>query len=546
MKRIILLAFFSLVIFKSAAQPAFAWAKSIGNSGSDEYVTGMKIDNNGFIYITGFFSGTLDFNPGTGTNNLTSNGATDIFVAKYSSAGAYLWAIKIGDTGFDEGNDLVIDDSSNIYICGYYNGNPDFDPGPNTRYLGANALNNAYYLKLSSNGTYMSAAGYNSPNYEMARAIAVDAAHNVYVTGSCQALTIGTTPVGTKGGFDVFITRTNANGSLQWVREVGGSGDDNVTSMDIDNVGNLFISGNFFGTDFDANPTAAVYTMSAGGPNSNSFLVSMYITGTFNWGNNWGSNLVDDYGEAVTAASSGETFQAANFGYSIESIAFRDATGAGVWGVPSSGATFLSVQSLDCDASYNVYMAGNLVGSMTWNGPSLGSAGSNDIYVAKWNGLSTQQWQFRLGGVGSDAAYEVAIGPSNTVFIAGIFSGNVDFNPSSATNTLSSVGGTDMFMMRLGATTVGLDDPLFVSNSFYAYPNPATDILTVSFAKTAMIESTLRLFAMDGKCVITKEVLANNDQEYELNVSSLPAGMYILELQQGEKHEQQKIVKFEY
>ncbi|MBK9637795.1 MAG: hypothetical protein IPO63_08225 [Bacteroidetes bacterium] len=132
MKRIFLLLIFNFIILKVAAQPAFAWAKSIGNSSSDEYVTGMKIDNNGFIYITGFFSGTLDFNPGTSTNNLTSNGLTDIFVAKYSSAGAYQWAIKIGDTGHDEGSDLVIDDSSNIYICGYYNGNPDFDPGPNT------------------------------------------------------------------------------------------------------------------------------------------------------------------------------------------------------------------------------------------------------------------------------------------------------------------------------------------------------------------------------------------------------------------------------
>ncbi|MBK9637794.1 MAG: T9SS type A sorting domain-containing protein [Bacteroidetes bacterium] len=391
----------------------------------------------------------------------------------------------------------------------------------------------------------MSSVGYNSSNYEMARAIAVDASHNVYVAGASQALMIGTTPVGTKGGFDVFITRTNANGSLQWVREVGGSGDDNVVSMDLDNLGNLFLSGNFFGTDFDVNPTAAVYTFSAGGPNTNSFLLSMFVTGTFNWGNNWGSNLVDDYGEAITAASNGETFQAANFGNSIESIALRDATGAGVWGVPSTGATFLSVQSLDCDASYNVYMAGNLVGSMTWNGPSLGSAGSNDIYVAKWNGLSTQQWQFRLGGVGSDAAYEIAIGPNNTVFIAGVFSGNVDFNPSGATNNLTSVGGTDIFIMRLGATTVGLDEPTLFANSFYAYPNPVSDVLTISFSKTVMKESTLRLFSMDGKCVLSNDISVISDQEYLLNTSSLPAGMYVLDVQQGEKHEQQKVLKFE-
>jgi hypothetical protein len=545
MKRILFLLIFQFVIAKGSAQPAFAWAKSIGNSASNEYITGMKVDNNGFIYITGFFSGTLDFNPGTGVNNLTSNGFNDIFVAKYSSAGTYQWAIKIGDTGFDEANDLVIDDSSNIYICGFYNGDPDFDPGPNTRYLGANALNNAFYLKLSSNGNYMSSAGFSSSNLEAAKAIAVDAAHNVYVAGFSQALTIGATPVGTKGGFDIFITKTTNSGLLQWVREIGGSGDDNISSMDIDNVGNLFLSGTFYGTDFDVNPTSGTSILSSGGGNSNIFLLSMTTSSGFNWGNNWGSSFADDFGEAVTADANGESFQAGNFGLSIESVARRDNAGNGYWAVPSTGATYLSVQSLDCDYLHNVYIAGNLVGSMTWNGPSLGAVGSNDIYVAKWDGSSAQQWQFRLGGNGADAAQEIVAGPNNTVFIAGIFTGNVDFNPSSATNNLTAVGGTDMFIMRLGSPVVGLDDPSFVANSFYAYPNPTTDNLTIEFPKSASNEISLRLFSIDGKCVISNEISTINNQAYSLNLSSLPVGMYILDVQQGEKHEQQKILKYE-
>lgn len=100
--------------------------------------------------------------------------------------------------------------------------------------------------------------------------------------------------------------------------------------------------------------------------------------------------------------------------------------------------------------------------------------------------------------------------------------------------------------MRLGATTVGLDDANFVSSSYYTYPNPVNDRLTISFSNTAMKESTLRLFSMDGKCMLANDISFNSNQEYSLNVSNLPAGMYVLDLQQGEKHEQQKIVKFEY
>lgn len=546
MKKLLLLLSFQFILLSASAQaPPFAWAKSIGNSSSDEYISGMKIDNNGFIYITGFFSGTLDFDPSATTHSLTSAGLNDIFVAKYNGSGAYQWAVRIGDTGYDEGDDLVIDDSSNVYVCGYYNGNPDFDPGPNTKYLGANPLDNAYYLKLSSNGLFLRAASYTSTNFESAHAIAVDAAHNVYVSGICNALTIGSSSLGTHGGIDIFIAKTNVAGVLQWAKDIGGSGDDNVSNMDIDIVGNLFLSGSFSGTDFDVNPTAATYTFSSGGTNTNSFMLSMTSAGAFNWGNNWGQSISEDAGEDIVADVNGESYQAANFSISIESIARRDNAGNGYWGVASTGATGISMQSLDCDASHNVYMGGYLAGSMTWNGPSLGSSGSTDIYVAKWNNQSTQQWQFVLGGVGADAAYKVVAGPNNTVFVAGVFSGNVDFNPStSASNYLTSVGGTDMFIMRLGSTITGMEENNLVANSFYAYPNPASDELQVSFSKTGMQEGVIRLFSMDGKCVLTENILLNNEQTQSLHISSLASGIYILDVQQAGGHQQQKVVKF--
>ncbi len=544
MKKLLLLLSLQFIVLSAYAQPPFAWAKSFGNSGSDEYITGMKVDVNGYVYVTGFFSGTLDFDASAATHTLTSAGLTDIFVAKYSGSGVYQWAVRIGDTGYDEGDDLAIDDSSNIYVCGYYNGNPDFDPGSGTKYLGANTLDNAYYLKLSSSGAFLRAAAYSSSSFESAHAIAVDAAHNVYVTGICNPITIGSSSLGTHGGIDVFITKTNVAGVLQWAKDIGGSGDENVSGMDLDNAGNLFISGSFSGTDFDVNPTNASYIFSSGGANTNSFMLSMTTAGAFNWGNNWGQSLTNDTGEDIVADANGESFQAANFGSTIESIARRDNAGNGYWGVATTGATAISMQSLACDGSHSIYMAGYLAGSMSWNSNSLGSSGSTDIFVGKWTNQSVFQWQFVIGGVGGDAAYEVAIGPNNTVFVAGVFSGNVDFNPSmSATNYLTSVGGTDMFIMRLGSTITGMEENSLVANSFYAYPNPTSDELHVSFSKTGMQEGVIRLLSMDGKCVLTENISVNNEQTQTLDISSLSAGMYILDVQQENGHQQQKVLK---
>lgn len=64
----------------------FIWAKSTGGTVTD-LVFSMTIDPSGNIYITGLFNGTADFDPGIGTTNLTSNGFSDVFVAKYSNNG---------------------------------------------------------------------------------------------------------------------------------------------------------------------------------------------------------------------------------------------------------------------------------------------------------------------------------------------------------------------------------------------------------------------------------------------------------------------------
>src|SRR5215510_10181602 len=59
----------------------FLWAKSMGGLFSD-IATNIATDSNGNIYMTGFFSDTVDFDPGVGVVNLTSTGQNDIFVSK--------------------------------------------------------------------------------------------------------------------------------------------------------------------------------------------------------------------------------------------------------------------------------------------------------------------------------------------------------------------------------------------------------------------------------------------------------------------------------
>ena len=101
------------------------------------------------MYTVGTFQGQLDFDPGSGTTNLTSNGGTDVFVAKFNTTGAFQWAVSFGGTGNDYASGIAVDSSGNVYVAGYYFDTVDFDPNPLSTKLKTSAgFNDAFLLKL--------------------------------------------------------------------------------------------------------------------------------------------------------------------------------------------------------------------------------------------------------------------------------------------------------------------------------------------------------------------------------------------------------------
>ncbi|MBK7390040.1 MAG: SBBP repeat-containing protein [Bacteroidetes bacterium] len=91
---------------------------------------GITVDPSNNVLVTGYYSGTADFDPNAGTLNYTSVGVADIFVLKLSSAGNLLWAKSIGSGLDDVGTDIITDNIGNVYHTGHFKFNADFDPGP--------------------------------------------------------------------------------------------------------------------------------------------------------------------------------------------------------------------------------------------------------------------------------------------------------------------------------------------------------------------------------------------------------------------------------
>ena len=93
----------------------WAWAVKAGSSDED-YGNGIAVDSVGSAYVSGYFQGTAAF----GITSLTSSGAKDIFVAKLSSSGSWLWAVKAGGSGEDGGEAIAYDSSGGVYVTGYF------------------------------------------------------------------------------------------------------------------------------------------------------------------------------------------------------------------------------------------------------------------------------------------------------------------------------------------------------------------------------------------------------------------------------------------
>ena len=261
----------SIFIWKLNSSGSLVWARSVGNM---EYNQGNSIalDGTSNIYVTGYFAGTVDFDPGAGTTNLTAAGYNDIFILKLNSSGNFVWARSLGSTNNDIGHSIAVDVSGNSYTTGYFRGTVDFDLGVGTTNLtSAGSSNDIFILKLDASGNLVWVKSMGTTTSEIGYSIAVDAASNVYTTGYFSGTVdfdpgAGTANLTSAGGTDIFMSRLDASGNYVWANSIGSTLSDQGRSISVNSSGRIYMTGYFSGTaDFD--PRAETTNLSNGGGN---------------------------------------------------------------------------------------------------------------------------------------------------------------------------------------------------------------------------------------------------------------------------------------
>ncbi len=269
----------------------FLWVKKISCSQpsiifpTPVHCNAIAVDTSGNQYLTGYFDGTIDFDPDTNSVfNMTSTyQLSDIFICKLNTDGNFMWAKQFsGQTGGGVGYAIKVDNNRNIYSTGTIGGTVDFNPGSGTYFLTPSVpfQTEIFVSKLDSIGNFAWAKQM-GPGEGLS--LDVDMNSNSYSTGWSPS------------GFTHAITKLDSMGNVIWSKHPGGiSG----VSIATDNNNHIYTIGYCSGTnDFD--PGAGTFNLSGG--NSDSYISKLDSAGNFIWagllsGTNqvWAKSLVID------------------------------------------------------------------------------------------------------------------------------------------------------------------------------------------------------------------------------------------------------------
>lgn len=512
-------------ILKLDASGNFLWVKDF-NGIYFGLPLAMEIDANSNVYVTGYYSGTIDLDPGVTTFSYSSTSAETYFV-KLDAAGIFITAKRLTgaiNPGSVYGLSLVFDQTGNIYTTGFFFGTVDFDPGVATYTLNSNIQGSNFILKLDPLFNFIWAKQFGGNE---SWSIVLDAA-NMYLTGTFQDTTdfdpgpgiynlIATGNDGFQSyNIDQFVLKLDLNGNFVWARSIESVGTSHGVSIRLDAVSNIYAGGYFLaGADFD--PGAAItYSASTGGVDG--FVQKLDPSGNLLWAKTLGGTG-DDYLMDLRISNT------------------SDIVGTGYF-------------SATCNVD-----PGNTAHNLV-------SAGKRDAFIFKWSQCASTPSPTDITAMpnkvicANESASISAIGlnpigwyASPTGTLSAIGNGTNYVTPPLAVGNYTFYAG-DIVCAGINRTAItvtvmactGLEETISEENKILnMYPVPSPNGLLTVELKAIPDNSQLAVYNALGQLIVMQKVAS---EKTHLDLSAEPNGIYLLRLVKDNKLiESGKIIK---
>ncbi|MDN3724799.1 T9SS type A sorting domain-containing protein [Aequorivita sp. SDUM287046] len=479
---------YDLFVLKTNSAGNYEWAINIGSE-SFEYGVGITTDADGNVYVTGYYDGTADFDPGVGETILTSLGGGDIFILKLNADGEFLWAKSVGGTDYEESTAIAVSPTGIVTVIGYFYEPADFNPGPDEFILTSEGASDTFLLNLDQDGTFISAQRYGGPDLDLALDMKVNSAGHLYITGYFE----GTSDFDPRNseefnltssteGFSSYLLHINNTGELV---SAGATHDGlaEVRAIAVDANDNIYLTGHFGGTvnfSFDAANTDYILTSELA---YNAFAMKINPMGILEWAKSIESNEAV-FGYDVTVDAAGHVFTT---GYFAATADFD----------PDSSATF------------------NL---------NKQTANATDAYIWALDTDGNFINAFTFGGANFLDAHTIGIDGQGFVYLSGHFETTVDINPlEGETLEATALDFRDNYIIKMAATTLGV--PSNDYEKITVFPNPVGSVVYVGNTQNMLGKSYLVYDAL-GRIVLS----GSFDNAAQVNMETLSSGIYYLNI----------------
>lgn len=425
----------------------------------------IEVDQNAMVYVSGYFKGGYDFDPGPGYHPIDANSSgTDIFLAKFNGSLLptdplfYQWAFSIGRSGDDAVFSMELGADNKLYMSGSIGAttdNLDFDPSINNSNHGSAPYGANFLLEYDVALTSDNVLFYKWAFLSSARFYSTCVKGNtLFVAGTFAG----------QVDFDPSVNIHNFHSA--------GSHDDiffGCYSTDVPFTdGSFFKWFNSIGNDLER--TSPYYE-----PNSS--VIEKVITDSS--GNIYAIGTISGQ---ITLTNNTDTFVVKANGLRDVLVVKYKPNGEIVWAFSVGGDNEDQPGDIKVDSAGMVYLAANM---QSYNTAQLDMDPSSNNYifpinsgsliVAKYDGNklpsdpSFFKYAFSLGTSCSINTYEskhiLALDKQGALYLTGSFNVSNDFDPSSNSYTISGAGSTSIFVAKYdGAFTP--NDPSFFKWAF--------------------------------------------------------------------------------
>ncbi len=460
MKKILFaLTLFFISVGTQAQTPKVEWATAIGGTGNDR-ANSIATDTKGNIIVVGRFrSPVIKSDKITLTKTLTdSDEDADIFIIKLDKNGKTLWAVTAGDKGDDHALSCVTDKKGNSYVVGYFE-SKFLKFGNTTLTKKSEKGSDLYVAKFSANGTCLWAnnAGGEGANGEYST-IALDKQNNIVVAGIAgTTMDFGNGAKLSHEKSGIYVAKYTNNGQLLWAKSPVGKGEAQGVATDLD--GNIFIGGFFITTISFDDISLQSHTEKSG----DAFVAKYSPTGTAIWARNFGG----DGGEIASCETDlfgnvylggiyfsktivTENTTLTNNGLTNAFITKYDNSGKLMWTKSAGGNNgekpAIATREFYVDDNGNPFCTGSNWSEFTFAGKSIKPvAGSEDVFLLKYDKDGNELWGVDYGGTGRNAGRGITTDKKGNVFLTGSFD---EKNLKLDNHTLINEGDSDIFIIK--------------------------------------------------------------------------------------------------